>query len=55
VLFYEIVNHLKMGISDNDIREAITRPSNAASLPGYYYLTPEIERKIGTSPISKNR
>jgi hypothetical protein len=44
-----------MGISDEDIREAITRPSNAAPLPGYYYLTPEIERKIGTSPISKNR
>ena len=46
VLFYEILNHLQEGISDEDIRDAISEPSNASPLPGYFYLTPKIEEKL---------
>lgn len=52
VLFYETLNHRQMGLSDNDISDAVNRPSNASPLAGYYYLTPEIERKMGTPGIS---
>jgi hypothetical protein len=46
VLFYEILNHLRKGVSDEDIREALHNPANACPLPGYYYITPEIEGKL---------
>ena len=46
VLFYEILNHLRMGISDEDIRNAVACPSCISPLPDYFSLTPEIERKL---------
>jgi hypothetical protein len=46
VLFYEIIDHRQEGISDGEIRDAVARPSGASPLPGYYYITPEIERKL---------
>lgn len=46
VLFYEVLNHLSEGISNEDIRDAIREPSNASPLPGYFYITPEIEEKL---------
>jgi len=46
VLFYEILNHLQQGISDEDIREILADPANASPLPGYFYLTPKIKTKL---------
>lgn len=46
VLFYEILNHLQEGISNEDIGEALREPSNASPLPGYFYITPKIEEKL---------
>jgi hypothetical protein len=46
VLFYEILNHRQEGITDDDIREAVCRPSGASPLPGYFYITPEIQEKL---------
>jgi hypothetical protein len=51
-LFYEIIDHRREGISDTEIQEAVTRPSNEAPLPGYYYLTPTMEEKIMTFKTS---
>ena len=50
VLFYEILNHLREGISDEDIRDALQDPANACPLPGYYYLTPTLEEKLREVP-----
>jgi hypothetical protein len=46
VLFYEILDHRGVGISDEDLREAIGEPSNASPLPEYFYITPKIEEKL---------
>ena len=46
VLFYEVLNHLREGITNEDIRDAIREPSNASPLPGYFYITPKIEQKL---------
>jgi hypothetical protein len=46
VLFYEVLDHLQDGISNEDIRDAIREPSNASPLPGYFYITPGIEQKL---------
>ena len=51
VLFYEILNHLRDGISDEDIREAVRDPSNACPLPGYYHVTPKIKEKLHEVPL----
>lgn len=46
VLFYEIVNHLREGISFDEIRDAIHDPANASPLAGYFYLTHTLEEKL---------
>lgn len=46
VLFYEVLNHLQEGISNEDIRDAIREPSNASPLPGYFFITPKIEETL---------
>jgi hypothetical protein len=51
VLFYEILNHLRDGISDEDIREAVRDPSNACPLTGYFYVTPKIKEKLHEVPV----
>lgn len=51
VLFYEILNHLREGISDEDIQDALTDPSNACPLPGYFYITPKIKEKLHEVPL----
>jgi hypothetical protein len=51
VLFYEILNHPREGISDEDIRDAVRDPSNACSLPGYFYVTPNIKEKLHEVPL----
>jgi hypothetical protein len=51
VLFYEILNHLREGISDADIRDALKNPSNASPLPGYFYVTPKIAEKLQDGPM----
>lgn len=49
VLFYEILDHCREGISGEEIWDAILEPSNASPYPGYFYITPEIERKLRAS------
>src|SRR5512137_1594236 len=34
VLFYEILDHLREGISDEDIQDVLSDPANACPLPG---------------------
>jgi hypothetical protein len=46
VLFYEILNHQREGISNEDIRKAVIQSSNASELPDYFFITPEIEEKL---------
>lgn len=46
VLFYEILNHLQEGISEEDISEVLTNPENSTLVPGYFYITPDIEKKL---------
>ncbi len=46
VLFYEILNHLQEGISDEDISEVLTNPKNSTTVPGYFYITPTLEKKL---------
>jgi hypothetical protein len=46
VLFYEILDHLKEGISDEDIRAALRESSNTSPLPGYFHISPKIEQKL---------
>lgn len=46
VLFYEILNHLQEGISDEDISEALANSENSTPVPGYFYLTPMLEKKL---------
>jgi len=46
VLFYEIINHLQEGISDEDIRKTLSDPANASPLPGYFYLPSGIKTKL---------
>jgi hypothetical protein len=46
VLFYEILDHLREGISDEDILDILSDPANACPLPGYFYVTPKIEEKL---------
>lgn len=51
VLFYEILNHIRDGISDKDIQDAVRDPSNACPLPGYFYITPKIKEKLHEDPL----
>jgi hypothetical protein len=46
VMFYEILNHQRQGISDEEIRNAVILPANASGLSDYYFITPEIEEKL---------
>lgn len=46
VMFYEIVDNLHAGISDEQIQEALRDPANACPLPGYYYLPREMAEKL---------
>lgn len=47
-IFYEILDHRNEGISDDEIRQVVTRPSSETPLAGYFYLTPAMETKILT-------
>jgi hypothetical protein len=51
VLFYEILDHLREGISDEDIQDVLNDPANLCPLPGYFYLTPKIEEKLREAPL----
>lgn len=46
VMFYEIVDNLRAGISDEDIQQALRDPANACPLPGYYYLPRHLAEKL---------
>ena len=54
VLFYEILDHKHEGITDQEIREAMARPTGPSGLPGYYYITPEIEQKLRSVPAAEH-
>jgi hypothetical protein len=46
VLFHEILDTGQDGISDADIREAIDRDTRFFTLPGFYKISVEIEKKL---------
>ena len=52
ILFYEILNHLQEGISDEDIRQAIMDPINSSPIQGYFYIPPKIREKLHTYHLS---
>jgi len=52
ILFYEILNQLQVGISDEDIRQALMDPINSSPLPGYYYISPKIREKLHANHLS---
>jgi len=51
MLFYEILNYYREGISNEDIQDAVRDPSNACPLPGYFYITPKIKEKLHEDPL----
>jgi hypothetical protein len=46
VLFHEILDPGQDGISDEDIREAIDPDTRSFTLPGFYRISAEIEKKL---------
>ena len=46
VLFHEILDPKQDGISDKDIRDAIERDTRFFTLPGFYCISVEIEKKL---------
>jgi hypothetical protein len=46
VLFHEILDTGLDGISDEDIREAIEQDARFFTLPGFYHMSVEIEKKL---------
>ena len=46
VLFHEILDPGQDGISDDDIREAIEQDTRFFTLPGFYCISMEIEKKL---------
>lgn len=46
VLFYEILDHIREGISDQDLMEAAGDPKNASPLPEYCHLSHKIEEHL---------
>ena len=46
VLFYEILDNLEAGITDEEIQDALQDPANACPLPGYFYVTPAMEERL---------
>ena len=46
VFFHELVDHDKLGISDEDIEESVRLDTGSFSLPGYYPVSPHLEQKL---------
>lgn len=46
VIFHEILESGEYGISDDDIREAIDTDTRSFTLPGFYSISVEIEKKL---------
>jgi hypothetical protein len=46
VLYHEILDPGEHGISDTDIREAIARDRHSFTLPGFYRISADIEKKL---------
>jgi len=46
LLFYEILNHIREGIPDEEIRHAALDPANATTLPEYFHITDSIEERL---------
>jgi hypothetical protein len=44
--FHEIVNHNKHGISDEELKEAISLDPGSFSTPDYHPISPHIEMKL---------
>lgn len=44
IFFHEVVDHVKHGISDDEIDQVVIR--HASSVPGYYPISPSIENKL---------
>jgi len=46
LFFHEIVDHNKLGISDDDLEESINLDEGSFSTSGYYLISPHIETKL---------
>lgn len=51
VLFHEILDAGQYGISDDDIREAIEQDIRFFTLPGFYSISAEIEKKLQAAGV----
>jgi len=54
VLFHEILEPGQDGISDEDIREAIEKDTHFFTLPGFYCISGEIEKKLRAVCVKEN-
>jgi hypothetical protein len=46
IFFHEIVDHGKLGISEDDIEEAVSMDPGSFSTPGYYPISAHMESKL---------
>ena len=46
IFFHEIVDHDKLGISEDDLEEAIQQDTGALTIPSHYPVSPHIEMKL---------
>lgn len=46
VIFFEILDHEREGITDDDLREACCDKKNASPLPEYYHLSRKINEQL---------
>ncbi|WP_321504264.1 hypothetical protein [uncultured Methanoregula sp.] len=51
VLFHEILDPGQNGISDEDIHEAIEQDKRFFTLPGFYCISVEIEKKLKSAGV----
>ena len=46
IYFHEIVDHEKLGISEDDLEEAVQQDTGKLTIPSHYPITPHIEMKL---------
>jgi hypothetical protein len=48
IFFHEVVDHEKLGISEDDLEEAIQQDTGTLTIPSHYPISPHIEMKLHT-------
>ncbi len=46
IFFHEVVDHEKLGISEDDLEEAIQQDTGTLTIPSHYPVSPHIEMKL---------